>query len=158
MNKTRHTIDTLFVITLFFVFAFSVVVLTGIGANVYSNVVTGMGENYNSRATFTYVYNKIHQSDKNGAISIGEYCGYDALVISEEIDNVPYCTYLYSCDDELKEMFTRQGQNFDPSFGTKILDIESFEIEKVSDALYRFDITPKGSEKESLFVHIRSKE
>lgn len=156
MNKSRHTIDTLFVITLFFVFAFSVIVLTGIGANVYTNVVGKMSSNYNSRASFTYVYNKIHQSDRDGSISIGEYCGLDACVISEEIDNISYCTYLYSYDGELKEMFTRQGQTLDPSFGTKILDIDSFEIEKVSDSLFRFDITPSGSEKESLFVHIRS--
>ena len=43
MNRKpkRHTVDVLFVITLFCVFAISVIMLTGIGANVYESIVAG---------------------------------------------------------------------------------------------------------------------
>jgi hypothetical protein len=157
MNKSsEHTIDALFVITLFLVFAISVVSLTGTGASVYQNVVNKMSGNYSARTSFSYIYNKVHQSDVDGLVSVGTYAGGDALVISEEIDNITYCTYLYEYEGKVKELFTRYGQDLDPAFGTDILDVKSFKITKVTDSLYRFDITPDKSADETLFVHVRS--
>ena len=157
MNKSsEHTVDALFVITLFLVFAISVVALTGTGASVYQSVVNKMSSNYSSRTSFSYIYNKVHQSDVDGLVSVGTYAGGDALVISEEIDNITYCTYLYEYDGKVKELFTRYGQDLDPEFGTDILDVKSFKITKVTDSLYRFDITPDKSADETLFVHVRS--
>ena len=155
-KKSEHTVDALFVITLFLVFAISVVALTGTGAGVYQNVVDKMSSNYNSRTSFSYIYNKVHQSDSDGLVSVGEYMGNDALIISEEIDNITYCTYLYEYDGNIKELFTRAGQEFDPSYGTDILEVEGFSIVKVTDSLYRFDIKPVKSADETLFVHVRS--
>ena len=157
MNKSsEHTIDALFVITLFLVFAISVVSLTGTGASVYQSVVNKMSGNYSARTSFSYIYNKVHQSDVDGLVSVGSYAGGDALVISEEIDNITYCTYLYEYEGKVKELFTRYGQDLDPEFGTDILDVKSFKITKVTDSLYRFDITPDKSADETLFVHVRS--
>ncbi|SCX14143.1 protein of unknown function [Lachnospiraceae bacterium YSD2013] len=157
MNKSsEHTIDALFVITLFLVFAISVVSLTGTGASVYQSVVNKMSGNYSARTSFSYIYNKVHQSDVDGLVSVGTYAGGDALVISEEIDNITYCTYLYEYEGKVKELFTRYGQDLDPEFGTDILDVKSFKITKVTDSLYRFDITPDKSADETLFVHVRS--
>ena len=157
MNKTsEHTIDALFVITLFLFFAISVVALTGTGASVYQSVVGKMSGNYNSRSSFSYIYNKVHQSDADGLVSVGKYCGKDALIISEEIDNITYCTYLYESDGKVKELFTRYGQEIDPSYGTDILDVDGFKITEVTDSLFRFDISPAESADETLFVHVRS--
>jgi len=156
-DQKKHTIDVLFVITLFAVFAISVIVLTGVGARVYQNIVNKMEDNYNSRTSFSYVINKVHQSDADGLVTVGKYSGCDALIISEEIDNIVYNTYLYYYDGSLKELFTRQGQEFDPSFGTDILKLDGFSVKEVTDSLYEFDITPAGEEKETLFVHLRSK-
>ncbi|MCR5721068.1 MAG: DUF4860 domain-containing protein [Lachnospiraceae bacterium] len=155
-KKSEHTVDALFVITLFLVFAISVVALTGTGAGVYQNVVDKMSSNYNSRTSFSYIYNKVHQSDMDGLVDVGQYMGNDALIISEEIDNITYCTYLYEYDGNIKELFTRAGQEFDPSYGTDILEVEGFSISKVTDSLYRFDIKPVKSADETLFVHVRS--
>lgn len=155
-KKSEHTVDALFVITLFLVFAISVVALTGTGAGVYQNVVDKMSSNYNSRTSFSYIYNKVHQSDMDGLVDVGQYMGNDALIISEEIDNITYCTYLYEYDGNIKELFTRAGQEFDPSYGTDILEVEGFSISKVTDSLYRFDIKPVKNADETLFVHVRS--
>ena len=157
MNKSsEHTIDALFVITLFLVFAISVVSLTGTGASVYQSVVNKMSGNYSARTSFSYIYNKVHQNDVDGLVTVGTYAGGDALVISEEIDNITYCTYLYEYEGKVKELFTRYGQDLDPAFGTDILDVKSFKITKVTDSLYRFDIRPDKSADETLFVHVRS--
>ncbi|MCR4933430.1 MAG: DUF4860 domain-containing protein [Lachnospiraceae bacterium] len=155
-EKKPHTIDILFVITLFAVFALSIMSLTGIGAGIYSSIVEKMTLNYGSRTTFSYVVNKIHQSDESGRISMGSYDGFDALIISEDINNITYCTYLYEYEGELKELFTRQGQVFDPKYATTLIKLDSFDMTKVTDTLYKFEYKPVGLDKEVLFVHIKS--
>ena len=155
-DSKRHTIDVLFVITLFAVFAMSIMVLTGIGASVYEKIQASMSENYDSRTAFSYISNKIHQNDTNGNISLGTYGGTDAVIISEEIDNVTYCTYLYCCDGYLKELFTRAGQEFGLEYGTNILELDSFSASYETDTLIRFELKPKAAEKETVFVHISS--
>ena len=158
LEKRKHTIDVLFVITLFAVFAISLVMLTGTGAGVYERVVKDMDENYSSRTSFSYIYNKVHASDELGNVSVGTYQGADALIISEEIDNITYCTYLYEYEGKLKELFTRYGQEFDLKYGTDILDIDSLKLCMITDSLLKFEITPKDSDTETLFIHLRSVE
>ena len=155
-DSKRHTIDVLFVITLFAVFAMSIMVLTGIGASVYEKIQASMSENYDSRTAFSYISNKIHQNDTNGNISLGTYGGTDAVIISEEIDNVTYCTYLYCCDGYLKELFTRAGQEFGLEYGTNILELDSFSASYETATLIRFELKPKYADKETVFVHISS--
>ena len=157
-DSKRHTIDVLFVITLFAVFAMSIMVLTGIGASVYEKIQESMSENYDSRTAFSYISNKIHQNDTNGNISLGTYGGTDAVIISEEIDNVTYCTYLYCCDGYLKELFTRAGQEFGLEYGTNILELDSFSASYETDTLIRFELKPKDADKETVFVHISSQD
>lgn len=157
-QEKRHTIDVLFVITLFCVFALSVIISTTLGARVYRNIVDDMDGNFNTRTSYTYIVNKIHQSDLNGFISVGTYEGVDALIISEEIDNIIYNTYLYCYDGSLRELFTRSDQSFDPSFGTELFKLESFSVSFISDTLLKFEFTPVSSDTNTLFVHLRSKE
>ncbi|MCR5278720.1 MAG: DUF4860 domain-containing protein [Lachnospiraceae bacterium] len=153
---TGHTVDVLFVITLFLVFAVSVVMLTGTGARVYQNIVDSMTENFDSRTSFTYVINKIHQNDRQGAVSLGSYEGLDAVLISEEVSNVNYCTYLYFYDGYMREIFTRYGSEFDPALGTPLFALESFTASEVTETLFRFDIVTPGGNEQSLFVHLNS--
>ena len=78
------------------------------------------------------------------------------MIISEDINNITYCTYLYEYEGELKELFTRQGQVFDPKYATTLIKLDSFDMTKVTDTLYKFEYKPVGLDKEVLFVHIKS--
>lgn len=155
-EERHHSIDILFVISLFAVFALSVVMLTGTGARVYERIVNNMEINHNERTTFSYLVNKIRQSDEEGKISVGKFAGIDSLIITEEIDNVNFCTYLYYYDGNLKELFIRQAQDMDPKYGTDILALDSFYVEQKSDSLYELFFNAKGNDTEKLFVHVRS--
>lgn len=159
MNKLlkKHTVDVLFVLLLFCTFAFSVISLTGIGAGVYQNVVDKMSESYNERISYSYFINKVRQSDVNGNISSGTFKGTNALIISEEIDNITYHTYLYCFEGHIKEMFVRAGNEFDPSFGTDIMEVENFSVDCVTDSLFKLTVTPIDSSTETIFIHSRSK-
>ena len=155
-QEKKHTVDVLFVITLFCVFAVSIVVATTLGAKVYKNIVDDMDNNFNSRTSYSYIINKIHQSDSNGLISVGTYDGYDSLDISEEINNIMYSTHLYCYNGSLMELFARSDQDFDPSFGTELFKLDSFSVIPVTDHLIKFEFTPAGGDVETLFVHLRS--
>lgn len=158
MNKKtkNHTIDIVFVIVLFSCFAISILMITGMGASVYQNIVDNMTVNYNTRTSYSYIVNKVHQSDENGNITVGTFNGQAALIINEEIDNIAYCTYMYYYDGYLKELFTRKGQDFDPSYGNDILELDDFKIEKITDSLIKFEITPADGNTQTIFTHTRT--
>ena len=156
-DEKKHTVDILFVISLFAVFALSVLMLTGTGARVYERIVNNMELNYNQRTSFSYLVNKIHQSDSEGRVDIGSFSGKDAIVITEEIDNVNYCTYLYYYDGSLKELFIRESQEMNPEYGTNIMELEDFKLTKYSNSLYQCTFSSKGNNEDTLFVHIRTK-
>ena len=62
MKKIRnegHIVDFLFVLGLFFVFAFSALMLILIGSGVYKKTVDRMNENFNLRTTTAYITEKI---------------------------------------------------------------------------------------------------
>ena len=143
-------------ITLFVVFAISVLMLTGTGAGVYRNIVDDMENNYDSRTAGTYLFNRIHRADEHGNVTIGDFNGENAILMLEEIDNITYCTYLYYHEGNLCELFTRYGQDIDPSYGNAIIALEDYSVTQVTDTLYRFDFTTKNGESSSLYVHTHS--
>lgn len=155
-DKQKHTIDILFVITLFCVFAFSIIMLMGTGAGVYSRIVDNMGTNYESRTASTYLFNKIHRADRDGQIRSGNFGDSDALLLMEEIDNIPYCTYLYFYDGCLMELFTRYDQNISPEFGTSIMKLSDYGFVQITDSLYEFSFTTEEGESSVLYVHTRT--
>ena len=156
-NKPRkHTIDIVFVITLFCVFAVSVIMLTGTGAGVYQKIVNNMREDYDSRVATSYLFNKIHRADADGCVSVGRFNDSNALLLTEEIKNVNYCTYIYFYDGNLMEMFTRLDQKIDPSFGNKIMSLSDYKVEQISPTLYHFDFTTTEGIESSLYVHTRT--
>ncbi|MCR4960277.1 MAG: DUF4860 domain-containing protein [Lachnospiraceae bacterium] len=153
----KHTIDILFVLILFCVFAFSVIMVLGTGAGVYSNIVDGMEANYDFRTSSAYLFNKVHRSDAGGNVRCGTFGDSDALLLLEEIDNIYYCTYLYYYDGALMELFTRYGQDIAPEYGTEIMKLDSYKLKQLSPSLYEFEIVSEEGESSVLYVHTRTR-
>lgn len=156
-SKARnHTIDVLFVLILFAVFALSVVSLTGTGAQIYSNLVDSMETNYEARTASAYLINKIHAADSEGNVRIGTFGDGSCVLLLEEIDNITYCTYLYHYDGQLMELFTRLDDTIDPKYGTAIMEADIFTITALTDSLTEFQISDGKGGTETLYVHTRS--
>ncbi len=154
MNKQQenHIIDILFVIALFCIFALSAVFLITIGANIYGKTVSHMETNFNHRTSFAYVTEKIHQADKNGAVSAGEFDGLPALLITETVGDTRYITYLYEYNGFLKELMVREDTPLSPSAGQDILAVTDFSLKKVNDKLFAFTIAADGQSSCQLYV------
>ena len=151
-------IDTVFVLALITLFAATSFILVLIGAKQYRFVTDVMDENYKSRTTSSYLMEKIRQNDTslNQRISIETFDGYEALTISQTINNTLYHTYIYEAEGELKELFIQDAISASADFGTTILEIGHLEMNEISDGLFQFICTSTDGSTDSVTISTRS--
>ena len=136
-KQGTHVTDVLFILALFCVFAASSLMVVVIGANVYKNTVTRMNQNFDTRASITYVSNKIRQNDSAQAVSLQEIEGVPALVLEREIEGGAYRTWIYHNDGALREVFTHADNPVKLSDGQSIMKVEQFWFEQLESNLLR---------------------
>lgn len=151
-KNDRHVIDILFVIALFCAFVVSAVFLITIGAKVYSSTIDHMNQNFDSRTAVAYIIEKIHHSDAEGNISVGKFEENDAIIISSQINDTEYLTYIYEFEGELKELLIRKDLVLSPHAGQSILPIDSFSVSEESSGLIKCSILPKNGENYEFYI------
>ncbi len=137
----------------FLVTSLLMVLLTG--ANVVNRITQRDGENYDRRTAVQYLAARIHRSDSDGMLSVGEYNGGTALIISENIGEEAFQTVIYSHEGYIHELFCRSGYTPAPEFGEKILSADSFSLTDAGDHI-EIKIETNGQE-ETLLCMIRSR-
>ena len=152
MRNSRHTIDFVFPIALFFVFACSALFVLLFSANVYEKVVASSNANFETGTSLSYITEKIRQTDSDGNISISEFDGYEALKITETYGNKSYSTYIYAKDGVLKELFIQDGITASANAGTTIMKVYDFDMIETSDGLLRFTCTTETGAIDSITI------
>lgn len=155
-HSTKHLVDVLFVLALFAVFTISALILVILGAQIYQKTVDHMEENYQKRTIYTYISEKIRQSDSSDAISIQKTEASYVLCIKESYASGDYCTYIYEDEGTLKEYYTRSENEFLPSLGTDIMPVTNFCIEQANAQLLKFSYTSQQMENIIFYVSISS--
>ncbi len=156
-QKKNHTIDTVFVICLLLLFVLSSLSVIAIGASIYKKNVREMGDNSSHRIACAYITEKVRQADENGQVRVEEIFGENALVLTKEIKGVTYNTYIYDYDGNLMELFARSDLgSFYPQSGQKILKIDSFDIEEISEGLFKADVVMSDGFEDYLYITRRS--
>ena len=156
-QKRNHTIDTVFVICLMLLFVLSALSVIAIGASIYKNNVGKMADNSSHRVACAYITEKVRQADNNGLVSIEEIFGENALVLSEEVGGTLYNTYIYDYDGELMELFARADMGtFYPQSGQKIMKIGSFDIEEVTEDLFKAVVVFDSGYEDYIYIARRS--
>ena len=87
-REQEHSVDVLFILALFCVFAGSAVLVMTFGANVYQRTVSQMEENYNTRVSLSYVANQVRQHDEKGCITLETLEGSPALVLGSSRSDI----------------------------------------------------------------------
>jgi hypothetical protein len=156
-NKRKHTIDTVFVICLLLLFVLSALSVIAIGASIYKKNVGNMADNSAHRIACAYVTEKVRQADKEGRIDVEEVFGENALVLSEEVNGTTYNTYIYDYDGQLMELFARADLgSFYPQSGQKIMSIGSFDVEQVTDSMFRAIVVFDNGYRDYIYIAKRS--
>lgn len=154
----KHIIDGVFVICLLLMFLISALTVIAIGASIYKKNVEQTSENYSQRISFAYITEKVRQADQKGLVFVEERFGKNALVLQQEIDGTKYNTIIYDYEGYLCELFARDDlKTLYPQSGQKILQINSFDINEVTDGLLSATITDDNGIQESIFISIKSR-
>lgn len=136
MNRQRdgkHTVDMLFVLTLFCVFAVSASLLIALGANIYQSTITDMNKHYTLSTASAFITEKVHQHDEAGSVTLGKVDGKNALVLTETYGENVYYDYIYVYDGYVRELLIGKDATPMPESGQKILQIKKFSLEESSD-------------------------
>lgn len=155
-KQQKHIIDILFVLTLFGLFALSAIFLISVGADVYSKTVNHMEENFDTRTSMAYVTEKIRQSDREGALTIGQLDGHDALIITTQVSGTSYHTYLYEYDHYLKELMTPDNITLGPEAGQNILTVSTFTLTRINDKLVKCRISVQEDQSYELLISVHA--
>lgn len=158
-KKDRHMIDSVFVILLMLLFVLCALSVIAIGATVYQKNVSSMANNNSHRIAGAYITEKIRQSDINGSIYIKELFGENSLVMTKEINGELFDTYIYDFDGKLMELMARDDLSvIYPQSGQKIMDIKSFDIEEVTEKIFRVELVFEDGTEDFLYITKRSTE
>jgi len=128
-GKNAHSINTVFVLLVFCLFAVSSLFLVLIGANVYRSIVDKMDANNEMRSSLSYVSNKVRSADSRD-VSVESLGGQETLVIASEFNSEKYNTYIYQYNGYLMELFTKADNDFKAGDGDKITPVTTFTITK----------------------------
>jgi len=153
----RPVSDILFVLVLFLFFAGSALTVVLLGAKVYESTAARMEDNYTARTALAYVSEKVRHYDTENAISIRDLNGSPAIVLSEEIDGVPYNTWLYFHEETLRELFQKASSVVSPQNGTPLVNLKSFTIREIEADFYEFTAVSPNDETLRLLIHPKSR-
>ena len=154
--KRRHMIDFLFPVALFFVFALSAVTLILLAAGIYRSTTENSSLQYTSRTGLSYLREKIHQCDENGGVYLGTLDGCDALILEQQYGEDVYRTYIYIWEENLKELFIKDGVEASVENGRTILEVRDFTVEQLTESLFRFECTDMEERTSTAFIGVRS--
>lgn len=124
----RAKIDSVFVLTVFCVFAASVLLVIMLAASAYAGMNEISESGRDERVLLSYVRTKIRGADSYGAVSVGKFHGSSALIISENFGGREFLTKIYLYDGVVRELFFEAGGEFFPEDGTVIVRTERLEF------------------------------
>ncbi len=152
----KHTVDILFILTLFGAFIISALLIVVFGARVYQRTVDQAEKGFSTRTSLAYVTEKIHQHDADDSVSIIEIEGHQVLCLSQKYGNTSYDTYLYYDNGYLKELTVDDFYTPSLKEGQDIIAVTDFEMQRVDEALYNFKITDTDGVSVSFYVSVHS--
>ncbi len=124
----KHTADIFFVLSLFCLYTLSSLFLSVIGANIYERNVDVSETNYNIRTSALYLTEKARQSETAGSIRVDRFGETDALVLSREVSEQIFETWIYVDDGHLCEVLVPAGTEVIPGIGQKIMPLARIDL------------------------------
>ncbi len=156
-RRGRSIVDMLFILALFAVFMISALFIVLFGARIYKRIVADADVNYNARTSIAYISEKIRQHDTADGVDVIYDGDKPVLRLTETYGGIEYYTYLYEMDGSLTEITSPADYEPIYSAGQSILAVTSFDVEEVSDSLYKFDITDVDGNDINFYVTLYSR-
>lgn len=152
----KHMVDFLFPVALLFMFAVSAITVLLLATNIYRGTVQNSSMNDTTRTGLSYITEKIHRNDCDGAVRLGSLQGKDALIIEQKYNDELYCTYIYTNGNELKELFIRGDAEASPEAGRTILQVRGLTMAQAGENLLQFTCVDENGQTSTALVSTRS--
>ena len=156
LENSSRKIDTVFIVSLFVMFAITAILLILIGARQYRFTADSINRNYEIRTASSYLTEKVHRSDTITGVSVVDFSVGSALALTDRQNNQTYITYIYYYDGVLKELFVKEDAAFTPSAGQTIVQLHGFIPEVVHTGLIRITFTDTQNKEHSIYLDINA--
>lgn len=155
-GDTFKSIDILFSLTLFAVFAMAVLMVLLSGGQIYQNVVNDINIQFESRTSISYITTKLHRCDSKDSVRVDSFGDSNALFLSETLeDGNTYETIIYLFEGDVKELFVEKGKRLPPSSGMTILPVEAITFSMKNNDLIIIDYeTIEGSYTSYVYLRV----
>jgi len=142
MKRLMHgrSIDTVFVLVVFSIFAISVLMVLMLGASIYRNINEISTERQSEHTALAYIWTKTRNFDQAGSISAGEFNGVSALIIDEMINDAHYRTMIYNHDGWLLELFSDANLEFSLNDGIRVVTVDNLSFEAIDYGLIQVTV------------------
>lgn len=150
MGQKKHVANLIFTIALLGLFALSALLVSVLGAQVYSRSADKMSKNFDTRTSLVYISEKIRQCPGKDIV-LKKVADSDALVLSEKTDGNDYETWIFISDGNLKEVMVKKGDQVTPLSGQDIMELDSFEVTE-SNKTIKITVQNKFDQTESLVM------
>ncbi|WP_312700069.1 DUF4860 domain-containing protein [Sedimentibacter sp.] len=137
-HNKQSSFQLIFIMLLFLIIVVMSVMIILHGQKIYESINEDRSYNYEKRVSLSYIANKVRQADRENSIRIENSGDIQSLVIRELYDGDYYETWIYFYNGGLYELFAGEGIPFNPDDGMKIMDVDSFSIERLNNKLYKF--------------------
>lgn len=127
MKKKAHSIDIIFMLVLFSIFAIMSVLLIMIGSNVYGKITSSQEISGNNRTVLSYITNKVRACQIENGVYMEEKDGTDVLVIVSGDES--YETLIFENNGRLREATIAAGDDYNLEFGDVLADVSEFSME-----------------------------
>ena len=154
-KRTTYTVDTIFVLVLFAVFAITVLFVLMSGAGVYKNTQMVMQERFEERTCLSYITAKVNHYDQENSVYVTDFNGIKTLALDEEVAGDIFTTYNYCYDGYVKELMFKKGTELNPEDGQNIIEVKSLDFESEGKLITVKCEGTKGSSA-SVSLHIAS--
>ena len=145
MNRVLkgRNIDTIFVLIVFSIFAFSVLMVLMLGASVYRNINDISREGQQEHTALSYIWTKTKNYDSAGSIVAGDFNGIPALFIYEQLGEEVFITAIYSYDGWLCELYSSAELDFSPGDGDRIIQTGKLNFRETGEGIIEVTVDSK---------------
>ena len=154
MGKRKHSTNMMFTVLLLGIFALAAIFVAVLGAKVYANSADKMQANFDTRTSIVYLSEKI-RTNPGDKYDVREINGSTALVLSEEINDIVYESWIFVANDRLSEIMVKEGDTVLPGTAQQIMDLKSLDAE-VRDGGIEITVVTMGGDVNSTFISGRT--
>ena len=151
--KRSSIVEVIFIMILFTLFVGCAFFITLFEADSYQKIVEQNNTQNSDILPLSYLSMKLKQANNADSVQLIHDDDIDYLLITEEIDDNPYYTYIYVYDNELYELFT-SSSILDVMGGTPLMEVNNLQMQYQA-GIYVFTVINELFQQETLEVVMR---